>query len=49
MGRPPSSDPEVVSAYVLGRFAEDRAAVDELVQRGAEAVEDVVLGSRQDR
>jgi PTH1 family peptidyl-tRNA hydrolase len=49
VGRPPSSDPEVVSAYVLGRFAEDRAAVDELVQRGAEAVEDVVLGSRQDR
>jgi len=49
VGRPPSSDPEVVSAYVLGRFAENRAAVEELVQRGTEAVEEVVRGARQDR
>jgi PTH1 family peptidyl-tRNA hydrolase len=45
VGRPPSSDPEVVSAYVLGRFTQDSAAVDELVQRGAHAVEEVVLGA----
>jgi peptidyl-tRNA hydrolase, PTH1 family len=48
VGRPPSSDPEVVSAYVLGRFAEDAAEVDDLVSRGAESVEEVVLGSRED-
>jgi PTH1 family peptidyl-tRNA hydrolase len=45
VGRPPSSDPEVVSSYVLGRFTQDSAAVDELVQRGAHAVEEVVLGA----
>ena len=48
VGRPPSSDPEVVSAYVLGRFTEDRADVEDLVARGAESVEEVVLGSRED-
>jgi PTH1 family peptidyl-tRNA hydrolase len=46
VGRPPSSDPEVVSAYVLGRFAEDGAAVDELIEQGCAAVEGVVLGAR---
>jgi len=44
VGRPASTDPEVVSAYVLGRFTEDAAAVDDLVQRGADAVEELVLG-----
>ena len=49
VGRPPSSDPEVVSAYVLGRFTEDGAAVDELVRRGCEAVEEAVLGASRAR
>jgi peptidyl-tRNA hydrolase, PTH1 family len=44
VGRPDSSDPEVVSAYVLGRFREDDAQVDELVERACEHVERVVLG-----
>ena len=43
VGRPDSTDPEVVSAYVLGRFTEDAAAVGDLVERGADAVEEVVL------
>ena len=43
VGRPDSTDPDVVSAYVLGRFTEDAAAVGDLVKRGADAVEEVVL------
>ncbi len=45
VGRPDSSDPEIVSAYVLGRFREDRASVRELVERAADEVERVVLTS----
>jgi PTH1 family peptidyl-tRNA hydrolase len=44
VGRPASSDPEVVSAYVLGRFAEPNEQVQELIERACEAVEEVVLG-----
>ena len=36
VGRPDSTDPEVVSAWVLGRFREDREAVDDLVARAAD-------------
>lgn len=43
VGRPESTDPEIVSAYVLGRFSEDRAEVDDLIARGADAVEELVL------
>jgi PTH1 family peptidyl-tRNA hydrolase len=43
VGRPESTDPEIVSAYVLGRFSEDKADVDDLVARGADAVEELVL------
>jgi PTH1 family peptidyl-tRNA hydrolase len=45
VGRPDSTDPDVVSAYVLGRFTEDAAAVGDLVERGADAVEQVLLAS----
>ncbi len=48
VGRPPSSDPEVVSAYVLGRFREDDAQVRELVALACERVERVVLGGDAD-
>jgi PTH1 family peptidyl-tRNA hydrolase len=44
VGRPDSSDPEVVSAYVLGRFSEDREAVRELVERAADELERLVAG-----
>jgi peptidyl-tRNA hydrolase, PTH1 family len=44
VGRPDSSDPEIVSAYVLGRFREDRVQVAELIERACEQVERIVLG-----
>lgn len=44
VGRPDSTDPEIVSAYVLGRFREDRAQVQELVDSACEHVQRVVLG-----
>jgi PTH1 family peptidyl-tRNA hydrolase len=44
VGRPASTDPEIVSAYVLGRFREPAADVDELIDRGCQAVERLVLG-----
>jgi peptidyl-tRNA hydrolase, PTH1 family len=43
VGRPESSDPEIVSAWVLGRFREGTAAVEELVGRAADEVERLVL------
>ena len=39
VGRPASTDPDIVADYVLGRFDEPRAAVDDLVRRAADAVE----------
>jgi PTH1 family peptidyl-tRNA hydrolase len=42
VGRPDTTDSEIVSAHVLGRFAEDQAAVAELVQRAASVVEDFI-------
>ncbi len=44
VGRPESSDPEVVSAYVLGGFREDPAEVHDLVERAADRVQRIVLG-----
>ncbi len=45
VGRPDSSDPEIVSAYVLGRFRESDQQVAELIERACDEVERVVLGS----
>ena len=39
VGRPASTDPDIVADYVLGRFDEPRAEVDDLVRRAADAVE----------
>jgi PTH1 family peptidyl-tRNA hydrolase len=44
VGRPSSTDPEVVSAYVLGRFRQSKAEVAELVERAVAAVERVLAG-----
>ena len=44
VGRPASSDPEIVSAYVLGRFREDSSEVRELVERAADRVQGIVSG-----
>jgi PTH1 family peptidyl-tRNA hydrolase len=44
VGRPDSTDPEIVAAYVLGRFRESEADVQRLVGHGREQVERAVLG-----
>jgi PTH1 family peptidyl-tRNA hydrolase len=43
VGRPDSTDSEIVSAHVLGRFSEPERDVGELIARSCQAVEDVVL------
>jgi hypothetical protein len=43
VGRPDSTDPEVVSAYVLSRFAEPGEQVRELVRRAADETEQLVV------
>jgi PTH1 family peptidyl-tRNA hydrolase len=40
--RPPTTDPDRVAAYVLGRFSEPKADVEDLVERAADAVEQVL-------
>jgi PTH1 family peptidyl-tRNA hydrolase len=42
VGRPPTTDPDRVAAYVLGRFREPEAEVRDLVERAAEAAERTV-------
>jgi len=42
VGRPDSTDPEIVSAWVLGRFREPKDAVDALIGRAAEETERLV-------
>ena len=42
VGRPASTDPEVVSAWVLGRFQEPKDAVEELVANAAAETERLV-------
>jgi len=44
VGRPPTTDPERVAAYVLGRFAEPREEVERVVEQAADAAEEVVRG-----
>ena len=44
VGRPDSTDPEVVAAYVLGRFRESRDEVRALMDRAADELERLVLG-----
>jgi peptidyl-tRNA hydrolase, PTH1 family len=44
VGRPATTDPDLVAAYVLGRFREPREEVAELVERAADVAERVVLG-----
>lgn len=43
VGRPDSTDPEIVSAWVLGRFREPAAEVDALIERAADAAAAIVL------
>lgn len=42
VGRPDTTDPEIVSAHVLGKFSEPKADVQDLIERAASEVERVV-------
>jgi PTH1 family peptidyl-tRNA hydrolase len=42
VGRPDSTDPEIVSAYVLGRFEESEGEVRELIESAAGEAERLV-------
>jgi peptidyl-tRNA hydrolase, PTH1 family len=42
VGRPDSTDPEIVSAYVLGRFAEPDEDVRELIAAAADETERLI-------
>jgi peptidyl-tRNA hydrolase, PTH1 family len=44
VGRPPTTDPDRVAAYVLGRFREPREEVEALIHRAADEAERVVRG-----
>ena len=44
VGRPDSTDPEVVAAYVLGKWSRPAEEVRALVGRAADAAERIVLG-----
>jgi peptidyl-tRNA hydrolase, PTH1 family len=43
VGRPPTTDPDRVAAYVLGRFREPREEVRALVEHAADKAERIVL------
>jgi peptidyl-tRNA hydrolase, PTH1 family len=42
VGRPDTTDPEIVSAHVLGRFSEPQEEVRALVERAADELERVI-------
>jgi PTH1 family peptidyl-tRNA hydrolase len=42
VGRPPTTDPDRVAAYVLGKFKEPKAAVEALIDQAADAAERVI-------
>jgi peptidyl-tRNA hydrolase, PTH1 family len=42
VGRPDSTDPEVVASYVLGRFREPREEVTDLIERAADETETLI-------
>jgi PTH1 family peptidyl-tRNA hydrolase len=47
VGRPDSTDPEIVSAHVLGRFGEPIEQVRDLVQRARDEAQRVVAGREE--
>jgi peptidyl-tRNA hydrolase, PTH1 family len=42
VGRPDSTDPEIVASYVLGRFREPRDEVTALIERAADETETLI-------
>jgi peptidyl-tRNA hydrolase, PTH1 family len=47
VGRPDTTDPEIVSAHVLGRWREPHADVDALVGRATDAAQRIVTGEQE--
>jgi PTH1 family peptidyl-tRNA hydrolase len=47
VGRPHSTDPELVAAYVLGKWRQGRDEVDTLVRAAADAAEQLVMGQTE--
>jgi PTH1 family peptidyl-tRNA hydrolase len=47
VGRPDSTDPDIVAGYVLGRWRQPRDEVAELIDRATDAAERIVLGEAQ--
>ena len=47
VGRPDTTDPEIVSAHVLGAFRQSKAEVAELIDDATRAAEAIVLGERE--
>ena len=45
IGRPDSTDPEIVSAWVLGRFRENGAEVQDLIDRAVSEVEGAIAAA----
>jgi peptidyl-tRNA hydrolase, PTH1 family len=45
VGRPDTTDPEIVSGHVLGRFAEPKADVAELIERAADETERLIISA----
>ena len=43
VGRPDSTDPEIVAAYVLGKWRQPAAEVADLVDRAADAAERIIV------
>jgi len=48
VGRPPTTDPDRVAAYVLGRFREPKPDVQDLIERAADAVENALTPGEPD-
>jgi peptidyl-tRNA hydrolase, PTH1 family len=46
VGRPPTTDPDRVAAYVLGRFRQPADQVQELIERAADTAERLVLNEQ---
>ncbi len=49
VGRPNTTDPEIVSAHVLGGFSEGKAQVAELIERACAHVEAAILAPADDQ
>ena len=45
VGRPPTTDPDRVAAYVLSRFREPRTDVEALIEAAADVAERTVMGA----